>query len=462
MKVKNNEHVDTESSHNESELLVTILVVLVSAAALVVGFEVGTTDGLVSSLSFTQRYGQIVGVTLGIVVSAFNLGEVCGCISVLFAFRLRSDTLIKVGYGVYAAGVLFQILTSILAYDFLWCLVAYRVTLGISGGIFILICPIYITQITIDPTRRGQYLSLIQLWLCGGIMLGSGLSIAIDPFILQYCGNCGICLLGSVSCWLLTPIDPISSSSLRYLAEIKQEEQKAIIEPQPLMNPQKELRPQEDTSEQDSNMPLTGNGSPFRWRKLGFCVTLMVFQQLTGINFFFYYSKRIVGDQPWPLVLASVNLAGSIASFKMVKWFDRLFLLQMGSGTLTALLCSYWACESSIVVYAIVVVFSVSWGPVSGIVINELANANKQVLTISISANFAFSFLVVNISPVLMSIMGLNLLWCFVGAMIVSLAFLMVVPETKHLSNTEIEELFSNGGPSSCAPAFEEKHSNVV
>lgn len=375
---------------------------LCSLTGLIMGFEVGTTDQLVNSQELRLVYGELGVLVKGITLSAFNLGCVVGCLAAcaLLYYGLRLHTVVKTGYAIYTTASVMNAIS--LAVPHIGLFISYRIVCGISGGLSMLVVPMYITKVTVDDTQRGSNLSLFQLIICLGILMGNlGSVVGIPVMVMPYIINGVIIVNSLLTYWYLPPI---------------------VAEPG-----------QQGEAEK---VPT------FKWNKLAVAVYLMVFQQLTGINFFFYYSTELFPNTTTIVMLAAVNLFGSVVNVKIIDMFTRKTLLISGSLLTSVLLLCYWYWHHFIIIYAVILVFAMTWGPVSSTMMNELANFQVLILTVSILSNFMTNFILISSMPLLFRTLQHHMLFLFIGAMVVLVGVTAFLPETKNRSLDEIDTLF--------------------
>lgn len=412
---------------NENETLkfnnttITWLCALVSLTGLILGFEVGTADNLINSQWFVETYDQYSSFMAGFIMSCFNLGCIIGCILGLGLAYLKYHIIIKIGYMIYTIGAIINFCNL---KPHIGMFISYRIILGIVSGIFLLFSPIYMTKLTLDVNQRGKNLSLFQLNICIGILLGNILSYFMTQMAIQYLTNGIIICISFLSYWLL-PATIDQETNLNKFKKFFKNSQLAIDE----------INLEAFTVQQSQTV--------FSWKKLGFCVSMMVLQPLTGINVFFYCSNLLAPNKYLLIGVPICNLVGSMVNFFVVQKFKRKSLLLLGSIILYLVYHLYDITNNFFIIYILVFTFATTWGPISGIVMNELANMHLPTLIVSICGNFLINFLLLNFA--LLFIVGNRLIMMplfEIAMMILSSVYLKYLPETKDVLLNDIDKLF--------------------
>ncbi|CAH6719336.1 hexose transporter Hxt14p [[Candida] jaroonii] len=422
---------------------ITILSGLISLTGLVMGFEIGTANHYFKSEEFNQQYVDLSQPLLGFIISCFNLGSIIGCLIGAIIIWTKYDHVIKLGYVIYIIGAIINFVNQ---FQFTALLILYRVILGITNGIFLLISPIYITKLSIDKNKRGLNLSLIQFNICVGILFGNILSYVLNVIYLQYLINVVLIIIAILS-FIFLPSIINEETNLTKL--------KIFFQPMSLDNDngvdnERQLNEEEIKTFVDSIIGDNKFGA-FRWKKLILCVTLMIFQPLTGINIFFYYSHYLIHNEKLIIIMPILNLIGSVIILKIIQLTDRKNILIFGSFALYFCYFVYNITPQFYLVFIIVLIFSSTWGPSSNILMNEISNMNLLILEVSIMTNFLVNFLLITFSNNFITIEGFtgrfSLISLFELSIVCSILFSYFLPETKDLSFEEIENIFQCANP---------------
>lgn len=395
--------------------LISFYCFLIALSALVIGFEIGTADALINSEEFEDNYGSIAANLLGFIQSCFSLGSALGCVIGFFITKINCRAVMSVGYFVYQIGIIINIINN---NSSLAAFITGRILYGVGGAILSIISPVYITRLTLDPAKRGLNLSFYQFLLCCGILIGNLLSIFYNPFTVQIILNCSTMVVVFFSLLYLPHTIDIETDDSKKLRFFK-------VPPRSL-----------DVVE----LPKSGS---FHWKKLLMGISLMVFQQMTGINYFFYSAKEILPQGGLAMMPSIMNLLGSILSCFIISRFKRLTILSSGSLLIMGLLITYLIVDHFLLVYIIILIFAITWGPISGILVSELANLNLAILASSVLANNGANFIILNLIPILNDVMGSNFLIIFIISTGLLTGFYFIIPETLNLTSLQIEQIFN-------------------
>ncbi len=236
--------------------------------------------------------------------------------------------------------------------------------------------------------------------------------------------------------------------------------------------------PQANISEEIKVIELNIAGQPdkmnicdiFRPRYLKplfLCLMVSALSKCGGINAIDFYIESIFqsagfdknADIP-PIVVSLVAIVGSLPPVLLVEKLGRKPML-ISSGFLTFISCLtlglfYYLYEEkhithiswlpivSLVVYMFG--FSMGWGPVAWLVVNEMLPLKIRSFGLGIAAvvNWIMSFLITKEFPVLVDVTSLYVgFWLFSGMSFLAILFVIFfIPETKGKSLEEIEQYF--------------------
>ena len=386
---------------------------LISLSGLALGFEVGSADKYINDAGFVVRYG-INDLMVGFIMASFNLGGIIGSLIVLASNQQDQFVMIKLAYIGYCIGIIANGINFFINHVIL--VISYRIVIGIGTGILLLITPMYLLKYNLDAKTRGLNLSLFQLNICSGIVIGNLFNLIPDKSVAQY----GLNLIMVV----------ITMITIKYLPRTYYQETNLLIK-------------QKWFKIKGSELPHLLEPSynvQFKFKKLIYCNLLSIFQALIGINFYFYYASHILTTGQI-ILLTVVNLVGSIGATKLIDTSPRLLLLKLGTLGLIGVTLTYYWFNHWVLTSIIILIFSLTWGPVTNILINEYANLNYIILCETQLLNFMINFGLLLILSLLLPIIGLNIIFIFVSSMVVLVPLLFLIPETKYLSLLDLEHI---------------------
>ncbi|OCL03327.1 high affinity glucose transporter RGT2 [Glonium stellatum] len=226
---------------------------------------------------------------------------------------------------------------------------------------------------------------------------------------------------------------------------------------------------------------LSDGSSNIRRTLLGIGMQMM--QQLTGINFIFYFGTvffQQLGTISNPflisLITTLVNVCSTPVSFYIVEKLGRRTILLYGSmGMITMQFIvgiigdtagkadkhNHSAVSAMIAFICLnISVFAMTWGPAAWIVIGEIfpLTIRSRGVGLSTSSNWFWNCIIAVITPYLVGTdkhdanLGSNIFFMWGGLCCVSLVFVyFLVPETKGLSLEQVDKMLEESSPRTSA-----------
>ncbi len=465
---------------------VIFLSLLISFSGFLFGYDTGVIGGIINMKSFLHRLGHLhynestnsmeyylESYKTGLLVSSYHIG----CITGGFTIARLADTLgrklpILISMMVYIIGIIIQI-TSQLSGKWYQFLIG-RATSGLCIGSVAVLAPMFISE-TAPTVIRGSCTTLYQLSICIAILTGSIVVYAckemynnqaewIIPLSIGIGAALAVCL-GIIS----TP------ESARYLISIGEYE-KARISLQKVEDPDIEgtlqiLQEKLSIEHNASKIPFWEIFKKKYLKRIIVGVCLMTFQQMSGIDYFFYYGTTLfkfagINDSYiTSIILATVNLIITIPGVYVIEKFGRKKSLLLGSfgGTISLFIYSIvgtlkidkFATDPStnkipgiiMIIFTCLFIFSFSptWGACVSVLVSELypIHIKAASMAFSVSFNWGSNFFIAFCTPIITEQIGYKYGFVFTGFMFTGFWFvLFMVPETQGVSLEEIEELF--------------------
>ncbi|CCE79203.1 Piso0_001251 [Millerozyma farinosa CBS 7064] len=420
---------------------------IISLCALPIGWDIGTAGQMVSGEKFqdtykspstekTEEFGRISSVMIGVIVSSFNLGCVVGCIGLskicsLVGFKRA----IIVSSGIHGIGSLIQILCGYNKWS-VWAMIFGRVLCGVCCGTACVIAPRFMNHLAVLP-NKSMFLSFFQTSVCTAILAGNIMNwvlgsnfigILICQLIIVTLAGVLITVVPESHIHFLNKGDnDRASDTLRRLYTVESE------------HDEEKLKTILEKWEGPETLPKRWVTNPSYYIPLVHCCIIIVFQQLSGINYFFYYGAiifRQIGIDVTlvAIIMGSVNLVGSLVSNLIVGHFSRRALLLIGSALMTILLGIYlalsvWPFGASqvllvLVTCSFITCFAVTWGPVAGIIINYTSRNINSIIGVTNSVGFISNCVITVLSPLLIEHLGFYISLIFASSMLVSIIYL--------------------------------------
>ncbi|KAJ3096967.1 hypothetical protein HK100_005461 [Physocladia obscura] len=201
-------------------------------------------------------------------------------------------------------------------------------------------------------------------------------------------------------------------------------------------------------------------------------IAIQGFQQLTGVNFIFYYGTTFFKQAGFSdsfvisMITSSVNMLTTIPSFYLIEKVGRRKLLFWGAVVMCV--CEYivaivgvtvgtsnQSAQIVLVVFVCIYIaaFASTWGPIAWVVLNEINPLNIRAKSVSMgtASNWFWNFLIGFVTPYLVDSGAGNadlgskvfFIWgttCFFCAVFVY----FFIYETKGLSLEEVDDLYIN------------------
>ncbi|KAH3899392.1 related to Hexose transporter HXT14 [Saccharomycodes ludwigii] len=450
------------NDNSSSRAGLTLICIFLSFTGLIFGWDVGTIGGITNMTSFKNHFGtRIDSITgekylpsllVGGIISIFNIGCAAGGLSLA---RIGDTYGRKIGIYlaliVYLIGLFIQI-TSVSGkwYQFF----IGRIFTGLGVGSTSVLGPMFISE-SAPIDIRGRMISMYQVMCTFGILAGNVTNFICVKILLSSATN---------RQWIIPIAIGILWAFFVFIA--------VIIAPEsPIYLQEKKLK-QENTNNKKVFFfnPLKNGNSLYLRLFIG--IMIMVFQQTSGVNYFFYYGTSLFdsigSSDPYltAIILSAVNFGTTLSGISLVDKLGRKKLLFYGSIGCFISMFVYASvgqfCGGAIHVATIIMIlftclfiisFAITLGPVSFVVISELFPAHCKNLCMAISTlfNWLFNFLIGFFTPIITSKIGFSFGYVFAAFMLISIFFVFfMVPETKGLTSFQIEEIYS-GNRGNCA-----------
>lgn len=413
----------------------TLFCIIVALSGLPVGWDIGTIGYIINTSTFKETYGNSVnGETglssfmVGVIISSFNMGCLMGCLGLSrLTVRLGFKSTIFISNLIYLLGSCTQIMAGFLRLS-VWIMIAGRISCGICCGTLCVLVPRYLNQLIVVP-QKDIYLSFFQTSVCTAILGGNLANFALQQDYLKIVSGQVLIIIVTTSLAVFLP------ESYQYYVSRNEQEKANIV-----------LRKLHYQISEEQIVNLIGqeaiiNKLPKGWiwnkqyyEPLIQCCMMMVFQQFTGINYFFYYGSIIfsslgINTALVSIIMSVVNLVGSLTSNVIIGKFGRIkLLLMIGSATMSILLTSYVALAfittptaltcMVIITCLFIASFAITWGPIPGILIARISNNSNEIIGLANCVNYTINCLITIVTPIMINIMGFNFSILFIITLI--------------------------------------------
>ncbi|CCK73122.1 sugar porter family MFS transporter KNAG_0M02690 [Huiozyma naganishii CBS 8797] len=467
---------------------VWILCLLIAFGGFLYGWDTGTIGGFMKYPDFLRRFGlrhkdgtyYMSNVRTGLIVAFFNIGAAIGGIvwSRLGNIYGRKLSLALVTV-VYTIGLVIQIASISKWYQYF----VGRIISGCGiGGI-----GVYSSMLigeTAPKHVRGTLVSCYQLMITLGIFLGNCTELGTKNYSNSVQWRVP---LGLGFAWSLFMICGLSfvPESPRFLIEVgKIEEARESIAKSNKLSPddpgvigETELMAASIESER-----AVGNAT---WRELWspkgkilhrtiFGLMIQSLEQLTGINYFFYYGTQIfvaIGLKDsfeTAIVISVINFAATGVGIFFIDRFGRRACLLWGALGMIACLVVYASvgvrrlfpngrdrpaskgagdCMICFTCFYIVC-FATTWAPAGYVIIAETfpLRIKPKAMALAMTAKWIWAFLIAFFTPFISSAIHFSYGYVFMGCVCFAWCYVfLMVPETKGLSLEEVNVMWEEG-----------------
>ncbi|KND00827.1 sugar porter (SP) family MFS transporter [Spizellomyces punctatus DAOM BR117] len=463
--------------------LVVALCLFASMGGFLFGYDTGTIGGLLNMQNFKEHFGSyspasgyyFSNVRTGLIVAVVSIGCCIGClVSGNMADRIGRRGSIIVWTVVYAIGIVIQISASWAWYQ----IMIGRIIAGGGIGALSTLVPMYQSE-TCPKQLRGILVSSFQLFITLGILIGYCVVKATEGqastsawriplgicFIWAGVLGIGMVFMPESPRYLLKQGD--QSASTNSLAKIY-----ATSPDDPLIQEEvKEIAEgiEREEAEGTASWGECFTGKPKMFRRLLIGLGVMILQQLTGANFFFYYGNSIfqsVGiDDSYitAIILGAVNFVSTIPALFLVQYFGRRILLIVGAvwmfiwfmvfASMGTFHDSSDANVGRVMIAAacmFILGFATTWAPLAWVIVAETypIRVRSKAMGIATSGNWMMNFLISFFTPFITSAIGYRYGYVFAACCLFAAFFVFfLVPETKGRSLEEVDELYAAGVP---------------
>jgi len=454
--------------------------VIATTGFLLFGYDQGVMSGIISAEPFMTYFPETYNNSTwqGFVTAIYEIGCLFGAITMLvFGDALGRRKGIMIGSGTMILGAIIQI-SAIKGYNATAQFIIGRVVTGFGNGMNTATIPTY--QAECSKTKNHGLLicieggiiafgSLIAYWIDYGCSKGSDQFSWRFPIGFQ-CVFAGIVLVGMIGLpesprWLLTK--DRHEDAAKVIAALRghgTDDEETRFEAHIIMD---SIRA---SGHKGGNTPFSAlftNGKTQHFRRMILGASSQLMQQIGGCNAVIYYFPLLFKDSigashDLSLLLGGVNMI-VYAIFATTSWFivertgrRKLFIIgTLGQGLSMVLVFSALipgtpsaAKGAAVGLFTYIASFAATWLPLPWLYPAEInpVKTRGKANAVSTCTNWLFNFVVVMITPVMISNIGWGTYLFFAIVNACFLPFLyFYYPETKQRSLEEIDLIFAKG-----------------
>ena len=479
-------HTSLEDKPVSAYIGIIIMCFLIAFGGFVFGFDTGTISGFINMSDFLERFGgtradgtlYFSNVRTGLLIGLFNVGCAIGA---LFLSKVGDMYGRRVGIMtamiIYIVGIIVQIASQHAWYQ----VMIGRIITGLAVGMLSVLCPLFISEVS-PKHLRGTLVYCFQLMITLGIFLGYCTSYGTKKYSdsrqwripLGLCFAWALCLLGGM---VRMPESP------RYLvgkdriddAKISLAKTNKVSPEDPALYRELQLIQAGVERERLAGKASWGtlfNGKPRIFERVIVGVMLQALQQLTGDNYFFYYSTTIfksVGMNDsfeTSIIIGVINFASTFVGIYAIERMGRRLCLLTGSVAMSICFLIYSLVgtqhlyidkpggasrkpdgDAMIFMTSLYVFFFAStWAGGVYSIISELypLKVRSKAMGLANASNWTWGFLISFFTSFITDAIHFYYGFVFMGCLVFSIFFVyFMVYETKGLTLEEIDELYS-------------------
>ncbi|KAG8203729.1 Hexose transporter 2, partial [Candida africana] len=479
-------HTTLEDKPLKEYIGISILCFLIAFGGFVFGFDTGTISGFINMSDFLERFGgtkadgtlYFSNVRTGLMIGLFNAGCAIGA---LFLSKVGDMYGRRVGIMtamiVYIVGIIVQIASQHAWYQ----VMIGRIITGLAVGMLSVLCPLFISEVS-PKHLRGTLVCCFQLMITLGIFLGYCTTYGTKSYSdsrqwripLGLCFAWALCLVAGM---VRMPESP------RYLVgKDRIEDAKMSLAKTNKVSPEdpalyRELQLIQAGVERErlagkASWGTLFNGKPRIFERVIVGVMLQALQQLTGDNYFFYYSTTIfksVGMNDsfeTSIIIGVINFASTFVGIYAIERMGRRLCLLTGSVAMSICFLIYSLVgtqhlyidkpggasrkpdgDAMIFMTSLYVFFFAStWAGGVYSIISELypLKVRSKAMGLANASNWTWGFLISFFTSFITDAIHFYYGFVFMGCLVFSIFFVyFMVYETKGLTLEEIDELYS-------------------
>lgn len=454
--------------------------VVATTGFLLFGYDQGVMSGIISADPFNNYFPETKDDSTwqGFVTAIYEIGCLLGAVFILcFGDRLGRRKAMILGAIVMILGVIIQV-TAMKGHKATAQFIIGRTVTGFGNGVNTSTIPTYQAECS-KTTNRGLLIcieggiiafgTLIAYWLDFGCTYGPPDLTWRLPIAFQIVFGLVVCIfmvwLPESPRWLLTK--DRREESMQVIAALRGLH---VDDPETILQTNIIMDSIRASGHHGGNTPfralLTG-GKTQHFRRMMLGASSQLFQQIGGCNAVIYYFpilfQNSIGEgHTMSLLLGGVNMV-VYAIFATVSWFiieragrRKLFLVGTIGQCLSMVLV--FAClipggpnnakGAAVGLFTYIAFFGATWLPLPWLYPAEInpIKTRAKANAVSTCTNWLFNFLVVMITPVMLSNIG----WAtYLVFAVINAAFFPVIyffyPETRKRSLEEIDLIFAKG-----------------
>lgn len=467
---------------------ITFWCILIAFGGFISGWDTGTIGGFLAHPDYLRRFGSrnkngiyyFSNVRTGLVVSIFNLGCMIGCLTLSnIANKIGRKKALTVTAIIYIVGIVIQIASINKWYQYF----IGRIIAGLGVGGMSIFSPMLLAEVS-PKHMRGTLGSFFQLMCTLGILLGDCTNYGTKDYSnsVQWRVPLGLCFVWALFMAFAMLFVPESPRYLMAIDRVEEAKKSVAVSNRvtvddPGVQNEVDIIAAGIAAERaigTASWPEMFSPKGKVLQRLIMCCVINSLQQLSGINYFFYYGitlfKTVGLDDTYQtaIVFAVVGFFSTFPALYILDKFGRRTCLLWGAVFMVSFMVVFASvgvkrlypngkngssskgAGDCMIIFSCFFIFSTgcTWAPIGWLVSAENfpLRVKAKGMALSAGSNWLWNFLVSFFTPFIADAIGFSYGYVFMGCMLFGCFFVFFfVPETKGLTLDEVNEMWLEG-----------------
>lgn len=479
----------TETKNNSNMFRVFAIGLTIALGGFIFGYDTGAISAMVNMPKYIEAIGEYDPALGSYAIPSWRSGLIVGGVSIggligSFVFgRLAEKKGRKNGLAIANILVVAAVVFQAVGYKSWEAVFVGRLFGGMAIGGLSAVCPMYIGE-TAPTSKRALLVSSFQFLITFGILVGQGIGFgcsfwenSIGQFLFPLLFIAAFAAPVTIAAVFFLPESARYLVSQNRISEARQSLSTVMNLPagsQTIIDEVENIRSSIPVYTAENHVGwwgLLSSTERIRYRVL-LGISIMMLQQLSGINYFFYYGtslfKEISNFNPYAtsMILGAVNLVGTVILIPIVANMRRRVVLMVGSIVMFVAFIIF-STLGSFVLYQpdgtvnntvgaamiilaclFIIGFAGTWAPISFVVISEMfpQKIRSKATSLAVACNWLVNAGITFLTPIATKAIGYKFGYVFSFFTFISIFVVyFFVFETRGRDFEEIEMMFTSG-----------------
>lgn len=504
-----NEDFSIDSDEKISVSHTIFVCILIAAGGFIFGYDTGSIGGVTSMPMYMKAAGELDHTTGEYFLPTYRSSLIIGASTIGGLFGSLGGGQIAERWGRRWGMATASILLCFAAmfhciFRKVWPVIfVARFFSGVAIGGLSAVCPMYLGE-TAPTQLRALLVSVFQFLVTCGIFLGELIDLctsfwkdSIGQYIFPIIFICAIAIVMFLACFFLIPESPRYLVSKDRMDDAKVSFSRVTLLPPDSKTVLTEVAHIKESVDADKRAGEASWGELFQTRdkilyRVLLAIAIMMLQQLSGINYFFFYGQSIFKEVSTlnifviPLILGAVNVVGTICCLPIIAKYPRRIVLMTGSCLMFITLCIF-TCLGSFALYEgtgsdktirtavgngmiflacfFIVAFAGTWAPISYLVVTEMfpQRLRSKAIPLATAFNWIMNAIITFVAPTANKSIGYRFGFLFVASTFCSFFVIYFFTfETRGHSLEDIEEMITSGISARKSPGWVSSQSKAI